>query len=374
MARLLPLAHFGGRAALSRSWGYFAAHLRTLIWGLSFIKCFFSIFSPENASQISFSISEETAPPTDPGQQPPKRASGNERAMKKGGRGSSPATLCVRAFSRESLDPPPGTGWEPTLQVWTCAGPNPDHLPGAARCCVPSGGVPPKPPWGAAPRCPPGPGRGPGFLWKKAGGKNTRAPPWTRVLMAARSHSLGLGMVASGPFEVLFPPIYQDRFGTHFRGKICWKAFLRKKVSKSGHVHGLQNRRTNAPLRPTTPKRASANERAIKRGAGGHPPRLFASGLSLEKAWIPRPGPGGNPRCRVHPAPVPAGPAAENNPGPPSAAWHGPPFYRGKKREKVLPAPGAESTRTYPPWPAAICRTRYRPMPTPAWSWTAGDR
>ena len=44
MARLLPLAHFGGRAALSRSWGYFAAHLRTLIWGLSFIKCFFSIF------------------------------------------------------------------------------------------------------------------------------------------------------------------------------------------------------------------------------------------------------------------------------------------------------------------------------------------
>ena len=44
MARLLPLARFGGRATLSRSWGYFAAHLRTLIWGLSFIKCFFSIF------------------------------------------------------------------------------------------------------------------------------------------------------------------------------------------------------------------------------------------------------------------------------------------------------------------------------------------
>ena len=42
----------------------------------------------------------------------PKRASGNERALKKGGRGPSPATLCVRAFSRESLDPPPGTGRE----------------------------------------------------------------------------------------------------------------------------------------------------------------------------------------------------------------------------------------------------------------------
>ena len=32
-----------------------------------------------------------------------------------------------------------------------------------------------------------------------------------------------------------------------------------------------------------------------KRGAGGLPPRLFPSGLSLEKAWIPRPGPGGEP-------------------------------------------------------------------------------
>ena len=48
-----------------------------------------------------------------------------ERAgPKKGGRGPSPATLCVRAFSRESLDPPPGTGRETTLQVLTCDGPN----------------------------------------------------------------------------------------------------------------------------------------------------------------------------------------------------------------------------------------------------------
>ena len=164
MARLLPLARFGVCATLSRWRGYHGTHVCALIWRLSFIKCFFSIFFPENAFQIGLRIPEEIAPRTDPGQQPPKRASGNERAMKKGGRGSSPATLCVRAFSRESLDPPPGTGREPTLQVWTCAGPNPDHLPGAARCCVPSGWVPPKPPWGAAPRCPPGPERGPDFL------------------------------------------------------------------------------------------------------------------------------------------------------------------------------------------------------------------
>ena len=46
----------------------------------------------------------------------------------------------------------------------------------------------------------------PGFLWKKAGGKNTRAPPWTRVFIAARSHSLGLGLVGFGTVEGLFPP------------------------------------------------------------------------------------------------------------------------------------------------------------------------
>ena len=85
-----------------------------------------------------------------------------------------------------------------------------------------------------------------------------------------------------------------------FFGKICWKAFLRKKVSKSGYADGYRTSSTTVPLCPTTPKRASGNERPLNPGgAGGIPPRLFASGLSLEKAWIPRPGPGGNPprRC-----------------------------------------------------------------------------
>src|SRR5699024_3782372 len=48
---------------------------------------------------------------------------------KRGGGGHPPATLCVRAFSRESLDPPPGTGRETTPQVWTCDGPSLNHLP-----------------------------------------------------------------------------------------------------------------------------------------------------------------------------------------------------------------------------------------------------
>ena len=64
---------------------------------------------------------------------------------------------------------------------------------------------------GLGAQCPGDPadsGGGARLSLKKVGGKNTRAPPWTRVFMAARSHSLGLGMVASGPFEVLFPPVY----------------------------------------------------------------------------------------------------------------------------------------------------------------------
>ena len=56
----------------------------------------------------------------------------------------------------------------------------------------------------------------------------------------------------------------------------------------------------------------------IPGGAGGNPLRLFASGLSLEKAWIPAPDRGGGPRRRVEPAMVLTGPPADTGmaPGP----------------------------------------------------------
>ena len=89
----------------------------------------------------------------------------------------------------------------------------------------------------------------------------------------------------------------------------------RKKRPKSGHVHGHRNSPSTGTMWHPTPKRASGNERALKPGgAGGIPPRLFASGLSLEKAWIPRPGPGGEPRCRSGPAQVPTEPPARGSP------------------------------------------------------------
>ena len=63
--------------------------------------------------------------------------------------------------------------------------------------------------------------------------------------------------------------------------------------------------------------KTSERERAgpKKRGGGGPPPRdSLRPGFLLEKAWIPRPGPGGNPRRRSGPAPVQQEPPAGGTP------------------------------------------------------------
>ena len=52
---------------------------------------------------------------------PQNERASSERAIKKGVQGAEPPALFPPAFSRESLDPPPGTGREPTSQVLTCA-------------------------------------------------------------------------------------------------------------------------------------------------------------------------------------------------------------------------------------------------------------
>ena len=72
----------------------------------------------------------------------------------------------------------------------------------------------------------------------------------------------------------------------------------------------------------------------------GPPPRLFASGLSLEKAWIPRPGPGGNPPRRCEPAPVQTRTTYQGQPG---AAYPLGGCLRsrlGAQRPVARPAPG----------------------------------
>ena len=86
----LVLAWWG---AAGRWWGYYGAHVRALIWKLSFAKMLSSIFSLENASQIGLGIPEETAPLSYQRQRSPKRANGSERAMNPGVQGLAPGVL-----------------------------------------------------------------------------------------------------------------------------------------------------------------------------------------------------------------------------------------------------------------------------------------
>ena len=134
----------------------------------------------------------------------------------------------------------------------------------------------------------------------------------------------------------------------------------RKKRSKSGYADGHRNSPTIAPLRPTTPKPASGNERAIKLGVQGACPRpSFSPFLGRNgdpagqagprgaaprgtgrvsttrrvRSTVPhsRPGPGGKPRRRAHPAKVPTGPPTndggprQRGPAKPPTAFTGPP-------------------------------------------------
>ena len=85
----------------------------------------------------------------------------------------------------------------------------------------------------------------------------------------------------------------------------------RKKRPKSGYADGHRNSPPTGTLRPTTPKPASGNERAIKKGGpGGKAPGALSSGFLRRKPGS-RPESGGNPRRRSGPAPVPTEPPTD---------------------------------------------------------------
>ena len=74
-------------------------------------------------------------------------------------------------------------------------------------------------------------------------------------------------------------------FGDSFppRGSLWVVQPYTKKRPKSGHGHGPRNSPTTAPLRYPTPKPASGNERALKKGVqGAKPPALFPPAFSGE--------------------------------------------------------------------------------------------
>ena len=96
-----------------------------------------------------------------------------------------------------------------------------------------------------------------------------------------------------------------------------------KRESKSGYADGNRNSPSTVPLRHPTPKRASANERAINQGGGGHPPATLCVRAFSRESLDPRPGPGGKPRCRCQPALVPAELSIDDTDGPPGPPGRG---------------------------------------------------
>ena len=134
--------------------------------------------------------------------------------------------------------------------------------------------------------------------------------------------------------------------GRIFRKKYAEKAFLRKKGSKSGHADGHRNSLMTVPLRPTTPKRASDSERPLNPGgAGGIPPRLFASGLSLRESLDPPPGTGRGTTSRVLTC---DGPNPANLPG--AARWYVPFGWAARKTPLGRSAPGGPPARRGSPF------------------------
>ena len=100
---------------------------------------------------------------------------------KRGSRGQGPRRSFLR-LSPEKAGLPPGVGRETTLQVWTCAGPNPAPLPEAARCCVPFGWAGRLPALGrSAPGAPPA-RRGSPFLPRNGEKEGRGFAPGPRVL------------------------------------------------------------------------------------------------------------------------------------------------------------------------------------------------
>ena len=127
--------------------------------------------------------------------------------QKRGGGGPPPATLCVRAFSRESLDPPPGPGRGTTPQVLTCDGPNRTTCQGRHGAAYPLGECLGSHLGAQRPVAPPA-RRGSPFLPRNGEKEGRGCAPGPRGSWPALSRSLVLGIVVFGTIVGLLPSVY----------------------------------------------------------------------------------------------------------------------------------------------------------------------
>ena len=192
------------------------------------------------------------------GRKPEERTPGRKRFFLPGptfsGWGDPAGVLLLFLPGLRPMFPPPVTARPPAGRA------------GRGGCCSRKGKRPrPKPsPWGeGAPVRTLGRMRGrsctqPFLVEVEKGG--SRLSPQRSVSSAPLGKSVAPSSVTFG-----------DSFPQGEASGLC--SPTQKKRPKSGHVHGLRNRRNIASLRPTTPKPASGNERAIKKGVQGACPR-----------------------------------------------------------------------------------------------------
>ncbi len=156
-------------------------------------------------------------------------------------------------------------------------------VPGVGGLCrYPWGGQLRSAPLGrGAPGAPPA-RQGSPFLpkWgeRRAGGKPLD-PGFLWPLVATRWVWGSSSLIRSKGYFVRYT---KTDLGRIFREKYAGKHFLRKKVPKSGHVHGPRTRRTTGTMWHPTPKRASGNERVINQGVQGRGPGVFPPAFSGE--------------------------------------------------------------------------------------------
>ena len=157
---------------------------------------------------------------------------------------------------------------------------------GGGGYCVPLGWVGLFPTLGRSAPLPRLPGGGPHFS-REMGRKRAGAPPldpryYGRSFPLAdfwdRCFWYDSGAITSD----MLRPIWGA-----FSGKNMLKSIFAKDSPQIRARKWLQLKTTIVPLRPTTPKRASGNERALNRGSRGHRPRRSFLRLSPEKAGLP---------------------------------------------------------------------------------------